>query len=38
MENKIEINPTLTEKQRQVLRLLFDYNNGVTEVLYGGAA
>lgn len=37
MEN-IEISPTLTPKQTDTLRLLFEYDNGVTEVLYGGAA
>jgi hypothetical protein len=34
MNQKIEINPTLTNKQKEVLKLLFDYNNGVTEILF----
>jgi hypothetical protein len=38
MENEIIISPTLTQKQKQTLKLLFSYSNGVTEVLYGGAA
>jgi phage terminase large subunit len=33
----IEINPTLTAKQKEALKLLMT-NNGVDEVLYGGAA
>lgn len=36
--NTIEINPFLNKKQKQTLRLLFDYNNGITEILYGGSA
>ena len=36
--NTIEINPFLNKKQKQTLRLLFDYNNGISEVLYGGSA
>ncbi len=38
MREIIEINPTLTNKQKETLRLLFDYKNDVNEVLYGGAA
>ncbi len=38
MNNTIDINPTLTPKQKEALKLLFDYNNGVNEVLYGGSA
>jgi hypothetical protein len=39
MESKIlNISPTLTTKQKQAMRLLFDYSNGVSEVVYGGAA
>jgi PBSX family phage terminase large subunit len=34
----INIKPTLTDKQKQAMRLLFDYDNGVSEVVYGGAA
>ena len=32
----IDINPDLTTKQKEALRLLFDYSNGISEVLYGG--
>lgn len=34
----IDINPDLTTKQKEALRLLFDYSNGISEVLYGGSA
>jgi hypothetical protein len=33
-----EINPTLTRKQKEVLKMLFNYSNGINEILYGGAA
>lgn len=35
---EITISPTLTPKQTDTMRLLFEYDNGVSEVLYGGAA
>lgn len=38
MSNIITINPVLTKKQKQALRLLFDYENGINEILYGGAS
>lgn len=38
MIKTININPSLTKKQKAALKLLFDYKNGVTEILYGGAA
>lgn len=38
MANIINITPKLTPKQKEALRLLFSHNNGITEVLYGGAA
>jgi len=39
MEKKIiNIAPTLTSKQKQTLKILLDNKNGITEVLYGGAA
>ncbi len=34
----IDINPELTKKQKEALKLLFDYKSPVTEVLYGGGA
>lgn len=37
MNNQITISPTLTVKQKEALKLLMS-NNGVDEVLYGGAA
>jgi len=37
MSKEIQISPTLTAKQKEALKLLMS-NNGVDEVLYGGAA
>ena len=34
----ISINPTLTNKQKETLKILMNHTNGVNEVLYGGAA
>ena len=34
----MNINPTFFPKQKQVLRLLMDFGNGISEALYGGAA
>ena len=34
----IDINPELIQKQKEALRILFDYDNNITEVLYGGSA
>jgi hypothetical protein len=36
MGNNINITPELTLKQKDALKLLFNYNNGVSEVLFGG--
>jgi PBSX family phage terminase large subunit len=38
MSNKLVINPTLTNKQKDAMRILLDYNNGISELVYGGAA
>jgi hypothetical protein len=38
MNNKLTINPTLTNKQKEAMRILFDYENGISELVYGGAA
>jgi len=32
------ISPTLTAKQKEALKLLMSNDNGINEVLYGGAA
>ncbi len=34
----VDINPSLTPKQKEALRLLFDFKGEVNEILYGGAA
>lgn len=34
----ISINPALTAKQKETLKILMNHTNGVNEVLYGGAA
>ncbi len=34
----INVSPTLIPKQKETLRLLFDYINGINEILYGGSA
>ena len=34
----MNINPTFLEKQKHVMRLLMDFDNGISEVLFGGAA
>ena len=36
--NIINITPTLTNKQKQALRILLDNNNNITELLFGGGA
>jgi hypothetical protein len=33
-----QISPSMTEKQKEALKVLFGYTNGINEVLYGGAA
>ena len=34
----MQINPTLNPKQREAMNALLDHENGITEVLFGGAA
>lgn len=38
MNKTIKIKPTLNAKQKQALKVLYNFDNGVTDVLYGGAA
>lgn len=34
----LKINPTLTKKQKHALRILLDNKNGISDILFGGAA
>lgn len=36
--NIINISPSLTAKQKKTLKVLLSNDNGINEVLYGGAA
>ena len=38
MNKEIKISPTLTSKQKKALKILLNHENGITELLYGGAA
>jgi hypothetical protein len=38
MTKKLTIAPPLNPKQKLALKVLFNHKNGVTDVLFGGAA